>query len=76
MVDLIYQITVLTKEGVDPSQYFKGKDNDKKLEARLRKKYGVVKYKREFVIDTINYQALRVVKNLLMIKIVWKNHPN
>ena len=33
MVDLISQIIGLPKAGVNPSQYFIGKDNDKNLEA-------------------------------------------
>ena len=28
-VDLIAEITGLPKDGIDPSQYFKGQDNDK-----------------------------------------------
>ena len=38
MVDLISEITGLPKDGPDPSQYFKGKDNDKRLAVRLKKK--------------------------------------
>ena len=76
MVDLICQITSLPKAGVDPSQYFTWKDNDKKLETRLRNKYGVVKDKRVYVISTINDQEVRIREKLLAMKVVWKNQPN
>ena len=38
MVNIISQITDLPKAGVDPSQYFIGKYNEKRLAARLKKK--------------------------------------
>ena len=38
-VDLISEITGLLKDGEDPSQYFKGRDNDKHLRARLKERY-------------------------------------
>ena len=37
-VDLISEITGLPKDGVEPSQYFRGRDNDKRLAARLKEK--------------------------------------
>ena len=40
-LDLISHITGLHKVGVDPSQYFQGKDNDKNLATKLRNKYRV-----------------------------------
>ena len=57
MADLIFQITSLPKEGVDPSPYFRGKDNEKRLVARLKKKYDVVCDKRAYIIRTINDKA-------------------
>ena len=57
-VDLISQITSLSKVRFDPSQYFRGKDNDKKLVAKMRKKYDVLEDKRVYVIDTINDQEV------------------
>ena len=38
-LELISNIMWLPKDGPDPSQYFRGKDNDKTLAARLTKKY-------------------------------------
>ena len=39
MVDLISDIMVFPKDGPDPSQYFRGKDNDKRLTARLNQRF-------------------------------------
>ena len=57
-IDLISQIIDFPKAGVDPSQYFRGKDNGKKTVARLKKKYDVIRDKRVYVIDTINDQGV------------------
>ena len=38
-VDLIEEITGLPKDGVDPLQDFKDRDNDKRLVAWLKLKY-------------------------------------
>ena len=76
MVDLISQITGLPKARFDPSQYFKGKDNDKKLAARLKKKYDVIHNKRVYVNDTINDKVVRIVGKLLPMKIVHKKRKN
>ena len=53
-VELISQITGFPIKGPDPSQYFCGKDNEKWLAAKLKKKYGVDHDKREYVVNTIN----------------------
>ena len=39
MVDLIANIMRLPKDGLYPSQYFRGKDNDKSIAMRLNKNY-------------------------------------
>ena len=57
-IDLISQVIGLPKVGVDPCQYFKGKDNDKKLVVRLKKKYDVIHDERAYVINTINAQGV------------------
>ena len=41
IVSLISNIMGLPKDGLDPSHYFRGKDNDKRLAARLKKRYGL-----------------------------------
>ena len=38
-VELISDITRLRKDGLDPSQYFKGRDNDKWLATQLKERY-------------------------------------
>ena len=50
IVDLISQITNLPKAGVDLSQYFRGKHNDKKMVVRLKKKYDVICGERAYLI--------------------------
>ena len=42
-IDLIHQIIGLSKNGVDPAAHFVGKDQDKKLAARLIKKYNLTR---------------------------------
>ena len=69
-IDLISLITSLPKAGVDPSQYLCGKDNDKKLAVRLWKKYGVVKCKQAYVIDTFNDTTVHVGEKFLAVKIM------
>ena len=43
MIDLIHQITGLSKTGVDPMAHFVGKDQDKKLIGQLIKKYNLTR---------------------------------
>ena len=74
--DLISQITSFPKVGVNPSQYFRGKDNDIKLVARLKNKYDVVRDKHAYVISTINGKAVGVAAKILTVNIVHKNRPN
>ena len=76
MVDLISQIIGLPKAGVNPSQYFIGKDNDKKLAIRLKKNYCVVKDKMTSVIHTVSDHKVHVAAKLLGVKVVQKNRSN
>ena len=69
-VDMISQIPGFPKAWVDPSQYFRGKVNDKKLLARLKKKYNVIAKKRAYFIDTITDQGVCIATKLLAVKIV------
>lgn len=55
MVYLISQITNLPMIGVDMFHYFRGKDNNKKLATRLKKKYGMVIDTMVYIICTINH---------------------
>ena len=72
VVDLISYIVGLPKAGVNLSQYFRGKDNDKKLATKMQNKYGVVKDKRAYVIDTIKWQIIIIATKLMTVKIVQK----
>ena len=54
MVYLITNIMGDPKDGPEPSQYFIGKDNDNRLAARLKKKYGLQRDGRAYHIDGIN----------------------
>ena len=42
-IDLIHWITGLSKTGIDPTAHFVGKDQDKKLAARLIKMYNLTR---------------------------------
>ena len=42
-IDLIHRITRLSKTGADPTTHFMGKDQDKKLVARLIMKYNLTR---------------------------------
>lgn len=42
-IDLIHWITGLSKTGADPAAHFVGKDQDRKLDARLIKKYNLTR---------------------------------
>ena len=75
-VELISQITRFPTKGADPSQYFCGKDNNKRLRAKLKKKYDVAHDKRAYVISTSNDYAVQVIAKMLAIKMVRKNPPN
>ena len=44
----------LPKEGLDLSSYFIGKDNDKRLSVRMKKKYDLERNRRSYKVDNIN----------------------
>ena len=41
MVDLILDVTGLPKVGEDLTQYFRGRDDDKKLSQQLKERFGL-----------------------------------
>ena len=53
MMDLISEITGLPKDGEDPLQYSKGRDNDKRLAAGLKEWYDLKHDGRAYRIDSI-----------------------
>ena len=59
-VDLISEITGLPMDGLDPSQYFKGRDNDKRLATWLKQKYDLQRDGRAYRIDIINDRMVRI----------------
>ena len=59
-VDLISEIMGLLNDGEDPSQYFKGRDNDKHLEAWLKERYDLQRDGRAYRINNINDRAVRI----------------
>ena len=60
MVDFISEIMGFPKDGPDPSQYFKARDNDKRLAARLKKKYDLQRDGRAYCINSINDQIVHI----------------
>ena len=72
-VDLILEITALKKDGIDPLQYFKGRDNDKRLAMRLKERYNFQRDGKAYRIEKINEQAMCIGACILASKIVWKN---
>ena len=63
-------------KGGNLSQYFHGKFNNKRLAARLKNKYDVVRDKRAYVIRKITDRVVRVTTNMLAMKMVRKNRLN
>ena len=74
-VELILCVTEFLMKGVDPSQYFLSKENDKKLAAKLKKKNDVVWDKQAYVISTINDRVVRVAAKISVVKMVRNNRP-
>ena len=76
MVALISEITWLPKDGTDPSQYFRGRDNDKRLVEKLNKRYGLQRDRRAYHVDIINDLAVHFGARIFPSKIVRQNRPN
>ena len=74
-MDLISEITGFPKDGADPSQYFRGRDNYKRLAARLKETYDLQRGSREYCINSIIERVVRIGAWILASKIVTKNHP-
>ena len=58
-IDLIHQITGLSKIGVDPVAHFVGKDQDKKLAMQLIKKYNLMRGGQAYDVTQIEDKPLR-----------------
>ena len=68
-MELISAITRLPKDGPDPSQYIRGKDNDKKLAMTLKKRYALEHDERAYRIDSINDRAICIDAKILARKV-------
>ena len=53
-IDLDIDIKRLPKVGEDPTQYFRGWDNDKKLSQQFKERFGLHRNGRTYRIDNIN----------------------
>ena len=73
IVALISKIMGLPKDGPDPSQYFRGRDNDKRLSTRLKKRYGLNRDGWAYHINNINDHTVCINTRILASKVVWKN---
>ena len=60
----------LPKEGSNPSQYFWGKDNDKKLVVKLKKIYNLKCNGHAYIVENINEQVVRIAAKILASKLV------
>ena len=72
---MISEIRGLPKDGPDPSQYIRGKDNDRKLEMTLKKHYSIEHDGRAYRIDSINDRVVRIGARILASKVVRTNCP-
>ena len=75
-IQLIFEVRGFSVKGADLSQYFHGKDNEKQLAAKLKRKYDVIKDIKDYVISTINDRVIQVATNILAVKMVRKNRLN
>ena len=76
MIDLIHRIMGLSKIGADPMTHFIGKDQDKKLAARLTKKYNLMRGGRAYNAAQIEDKPLRFIVQLLADRVLRKVRPN
>ena len=63
-MELISQITGFPMQGLDQSQYFHSNDNDKRLAAKLKQKYGVDRDNNAYVFNTINDREFHIAGNI------------
>ena len=69
-MELISDITGFTKDGTSPSQYFRGKYNDRRFSANLKKIYNMQHDRRAYHVNSINDQVVRIAVRILASKIV------
>ena len=66
MIDLIHWIMGLSKTGADPMAHFVGKDQDRKLAARLIKKYNLTRGGQAYDATQIEEKPLQFTIQLLV----------
>ena len=64
-IDLIHQITGLSKTVADPATHFVGKDQDRKLATRLIKKYNLTRGGWAYDVMQIEDKPLQFIVQLL-----------
>ena len=69
-VELIASITRFPNVGGDLEPFFDGKDQDKNLAARMKKKYGLDSDKRGFNITSINDQDIEFTMKVLSMNLI------
>jgi len=55
---LIWRITRLSKQGIDPASEFIGKDKDKQLAKEIKTKYGLTKLWRGYDVSSIQNKGV------------------
>lgn len=75
-IDLIHQITGLSKTRADPAVHFVGKDQDKKLVTRLIKKYNITRGGQAYDVALIEDKPLWFTIQLLAGRVLQKCRPN
>ena len=71
---LIRRITALPCKGLDPTKAFVGKDQDKKLTAKMKQDYGLTKGTGGYSISSIKDKIVRFSTHILAKKIMRKCH--
>ena len=69
-IDLILEIMRFPKEGPDPSQYFQGKDNDKSLVAKMKRKYDLERNGCAYKVVNINEWVVCITSRILSGRVV------
>ena len=69
-VALISDIMGFPKEGTSPSQYFRGKYNDRRFATNLKKIYNMQHDQRAYHVESINDQVVHIAVRILASKIV------
>ena len=75
-IDLIHQITGLSKIGADLATHFVGKDQDIKLAVRLIRKYSLTRGGQAYGATQIEVKSLRFTVQLLAGRVLQKCRPN